>query len=859
MYWLLASPKIVTLDDGLTPSPPLPAHDPIFRVLSNPDRSLLVAMTSRVLHLWSLQPLALLATEVATEPLIQQTGTFQELVWRPLRHRHRHEFAVLTTGGHVRRYWVVETDRQAYQYQFRTPHYYVPGPGEEGGIRIHTIRIMGTVQLQALRRKPVVGLRATETSILIQTREPSSLTHVPWDIDTPSSPEGHRLIYPCHRLADLPWLGLAGETVGFMERDVWHDSWLWVTEQGTLWLAQLQPILECPPATLTTHHWVGVASRQLPQPVTVSAVSLNSCFSLAAIATTEGAVHLYSYNAAQGRLNPSHCIQLPTPADLPTPSTARPFITALVWSPDGGVLTINTQAAHIYQYSVYGTWLSAFPLAAPPTMKEDSPTGLSKGNQAACSSPSLAGSAPRSPVEPLSPPNRPIVPLYAHLFWDASGTELWVPTIPPENDTLANPTPGSLAQMYNIPFARALLTTQSTLANQRHLILQSSRHLIMGHTSRAQGSEDPDHTTVSPSSSFRGDFSHLMNFPNLADPDAAPHHWPSLESTSNPDLAWNLISYPSMYLSTHWPIRYVAADLTNRYVAIAGRRGFCYYSRGSQKWKMFRNQAAEARFACQGGLVWHHHWLVTAANLNPDATAADPTVLAAAASPFRDNRVRQGRDWEYQKSELRVYSRLLGIDDQHVVYRRALTCPAVRLECQKDCIMVLDYAGHVDEYLIRSDRTPALGGTGSADRSGTTRHRSASQVSSPATPESGSLAEVRSFHLVHVRRWTVNSITPDPWHIRSFSRSLWFPSAVPGSPPCPSLILHVGGRLMTLFLRTPIDTPTHPPPPPSSSLSSLTDTNPTSALTVHTTVLAHRVEWFVASTLQFTPRAAVAW
>jgi hypothetical protein len=45
---------------------------------------------------------------------------------------------------------------------------------------------------------------------------------------------------------------------------------------------------------------------------------------------------------------------------------------------------------------------------------------------------------------------------------------------------------------------------------------------------------------------------------------------------------------------------------------VAGRRGLTHYSAASGRWKLFEDERAERDFTVRGGLLWFHHVLVTA-------------------------------------------------------------------------------------------------------------------------------------------------------------------------------------------------------------------------------------------------------
>ncbi|CAG9862515.1 unnamed protein product [Phyllotreta striolata] len=73
---------------------------------------------------------------------------------------------------------------------------------------------------------------------------------------------------------------------------------------------------------------------------------------------------------------------------------------------------------------------------------------------------------------------------------------------------------------------------------------------------------------------------------------------------------WLVISVPSTYYSTNWPIRYSAIDSEGLNVVIAGRTGIAHYSISTRKWKLFGNETQEKDFIVAGGLLWWKEYMV---------------------------------------------------------------------------------------------------------------------------------------------------------------------------------------------------------------------------------------------------------
>lgn len=67
---------------------------------------------------------------------------------------------------------------------------------------------------------------------------------------------------------------------------------------------------------------------------------------------------------------------------------------------------------------------------------------------------------------------------------------------------------------------------------------------------------------------------------------------------------WDNVQLPLMYTSLNWPIHAASIDISGKYIALAGRRGFTYYNSTSGKWKLFGNEDHEIRFSINGGMYF---------------------------------------------------------------------------------------------------------------------------------------------------------------------------------------------------------------------------------------------------------------
>lgn len=82
---------------------------------------------------------------------------------------------------------------------------------------------------------------------------------------------------------------------------------------------------------------------------------------------------------------------------------------------------------------------------------------------------------------------------------------------------------------------------------------------------------------------------------------------------------------PNAYIATNWPIRYASISSDGRLIAVAGRRGLTHYSASSGRWKLFVDERQERDFIVRGGLLWFHHVLVAAVEVDRQYQVSQPS------------------------------------------------------------------------------------------------------------------------------------------------------------------------------------------------------------------------------------------
>ncbi|ORY11884.1 RIC1-domain-containing protein [Clohesyomyces aquaticus] len=146
---------------------------------------------------------------------------------------------------------------------------------------------------------------------------------------------------------------------------------------------------------------------------------------------------------------------------------------------------------------------------------------------------------------------------------------------------------------------------------------------------------------------------------------------PDLATISSDMSLWHHVQVPGHYLVDQWPIRSVAISSDGRYVAVAGRRGLAHYSVHSGRWKTFDDPFLENEFTLRGGMCWFQHVLIAA--------------------------VESSQDFY----EIRVYSRELALDHDHIMHVQQLPAPIVLIALSgEDSLLVYTYDNILCHYII---------------------------------------------------------------------------------------------------------------------------------------------------------------
>jgi RAB6A-GEF complex partner protein 1 len=73
---------------------------------------------------------------------------------------------------------------------------------------------------------------------------------------------------------------------------------------------------------------------------------------------------------------------------------------------------------------------------------------------------------------------------------------------------------------------------------------------------------------------------------------------------------WIIITLPTQYAASNWPIRCSAIDESGNNIAVAGRTGMALYSLTTRKWKLFGNETQEKDFVVSGAILWWNNFVI---------------------------------------------------------------------------------------------------------------------------------------------------------------------------------------------------------------------------------------------------------
>jgi hypothetical protein len=188
-------------------------------------------------------------------------------------------------------------------------------------------------------------------------------------------------------------------------------------------------------------------------------------------------------------------------------------------------------------------------------------------------------------------------------------------------------------RLYAMPFVKSATTGQHSPDNTRYAFLQMDDRVMV-----YRGADQPDMSVINPESDV-----------------------------------WQHIHVPNVYIATNWPLRYASISSDGRFIAVAGRRGLTHYSAASGRWKLFGHEREERAFTVRGGLLWFHHVLIAAVEVE-------------------------------KKYQIRLYSRDLDLSETNVLHAQSLPSPVLVMTLLENSLLVYTADSMLYHFLILPTR-----------------------------------------------------------------------------------------------------------------------------------------------------------
>ncbi|WWC63641.1 uncharacterized protein I303_106246 [Kwoniella dejecticola CBS 10117] len=553
MYWPTATTRLVN-----TPAPLQDA--PIRRLKSSRKGNFFVSLTENGLGVWDVRPTVLQAAVVRSQASIERFGVNVDVFWA---HDGR-GIIVLTNTSHLLFYQLVPTSRPSYD----SPGPSTPGPGEGDVVMGWELRCLGTAFLMGRCE----SLVAQPHNLLLVLQHPPSLLSVPHPVPS-------QLLSPAG--SHFPPPPLDGDSESQMDCSIYDLS------SNNDWLKDPLPI--------------GITSFRLPGlPI------------LYTLLNQDGRLYVMYQSAQLAQMTPSESLKSqlingPNYTGIrihPPPKTndltkrvealglmrdeedegdVEDYAEQVAVNPRFGLVAVGLASGKINIISLppypaqpkvshtLDLRMSANLHASPGGVTSLAWTGdgycLAAGYEKGWAAWSMGGRLGGCGVKEEEDHGRDDCPAgVVDVFWAPGNLELF----------LLRPGMDSGPQIEVVSFVKSASTSQQSPDNTRYAFLQMDDRVLV-----YRGADQPDMSVINPESDV-----------------------------------WQSIKIPSAYIATNWPLRYASMSSDGKLIAVAGRKGLTHYSASSGRWKLFPEERQEREFSVRGGLLWFHHVLIAAVDVD---------------------------------------------------------------------------------------------------------------------------------------------------------------------------------------------------------------------------------------------------
>ncbi|XP_013407525.1 RAB6A-GEF complex partner protein 1 [Lingula anatina] len=554
MYFPVGWPKYLSIPQDH----PLP---PIY-IVSNRDRSLFAILTGNSLCIWFCKPCVEILSFRRSENSVSEFGENRTAEWRP----DSSMIAITTSKGYIL-FYKVEEDENVGNHQ----SIYVQKDGRRSlpprkatgdllngeGIPALKVSQLSYIQIQG----GVTCLLCVRDDLLLSTYT-GYIQRIRWDGCSNGQMSVNVKTVPFSTDLQFSRASTVQEenvNIPHMEYSPLLGGFATVLSNGRA------AFLTVTSAKFEPHQIQGVWAQEVNN---ASCVGVNHKYRLMAFGLKNGEGMVYSIDEITGALQVSHRLAVSS-KDYPDASHVVGSMTHIKWTPDGCALAAAWENGGFAVWSVFGALLFCS-LGGDYGLSEDSFKHHSLHIKS--------------------------------MEWGAEGYHLWVMASRCDTSQVNGELPsdtncnGEIKEenqdILQLQFVKSSLTVNPCMSNHQHLFLQGEDRLYVNN-----GLERTIHQT-SPKQQL-----------HPSQPGYPSNQAPSFLMGSK---QWQVITVPSNYLGSNWPIRYAAIDRAGQCVAVAGKYGLAHYALFNRKWKLFGNETQEKDMVVSGGLTWWRDFVCVA-------------------------------------------------------------------------------------------------------------------------------------------------------------------------------------------------------------------------------------------------------
>ncbi|OLL25884.1 RAB6A-GEF complex partner protein 1 [Neolecta irregularis DAH-3] len=306
------------------------SNEPLISLRKTRQGQFFATITDRELTIWQtkVEPAAVTCKLRRSDTSINSYGNNEKVHIRP-----DNKLVVLqTANGYLIAYHLI-IDPSSHSYRMSVGRIR-NGPKEALGIALVNLKFKMIIKVDAGITEALV----LEDELILATRTPPALQCIKWQ-NEPGIPQTKTEV-----ISKMPCMQASKETIVEMLYDRPMNLFTWILSDGKAYTAQKHLIVD--ESVPRPRYWKGFLFH-IPDNHKDQAIcsDINARFSLLAIGTTCGSIHVYSVQNYEGSISLSHKID--------APHSLSGKVRKLAWSPDGYALLAGFENGWVIS-SVYG-------------------------------------------------------------------------------------------------------------------------------------------------------------------------------------------------------------------------------------------------------------------------------------------------------------------------------------------------------------------------------------------------------------------------------------------------------------------------------------------------------------------------